>query len=355
MTTLIVPAAGKSSRFSVTRPKWALTLANGDLIIEQVLKTLDLSQFTRAFVVVRQGQIDSFTSFETLSRILKNIDEKISLLILSNETQSQSETVYEALKAENIEGSFFVKDADNLFAVEWGGNDALCCIDLHEYTSVIAANKSFVLRDPLGNLAEIIEKNIVSNEICCGGYGFSSTSAFIKSFEKLHSVPITQSELFMSLIVQDLVYDGAQFEIINAVDYVDIGTQADYDKLKKKAITIFCDIDGVICFNGSKFGATGWHTDIIKENVDALLHLQRNTELCLIITTSRPESKVEYLKEILADLGLEVRAWLTDLPHSKRLLINDFASSNNYPTADAINLPRDSISLFDYLKGFTNE
>jgi hypothetical protein len=355
MTNLIIPAAGKSSRFSVGRPKWALTLPNGDLIIEQVLKTIDLNQFEAAYVVVRQSQIDSFTSMEKLSGILEKIDEKISLIILNNETKSQSETVYEALKAIKLNGSFFVKDSDNLFKVKWSGNDALCCVDLHEYPNVTASNKSFILRDPLGKLAEIIEKNIVSNEICCGGYGFSSSTAFMQSFEKLSSVPIGDSELFMSLVVQDMVYDGHQFELIRAEGYLDIGTQSDYDKLKKKAITIFCDIDGVICYNGSKFSEYGWRTDIIKENVDSLLRLQKKMELYLIITTSRPRNEVEYLKKLLAEYGLSVGAWLTDLPHSKRVIINDFANSNKFPTADAINLPRDSNSLSDYLRGLYND
>ena len=36
---------------------------------------------------------------------------------------------------------------------------------------------------------------------------------------------------------------------------------------------------------------------------------------------------------------------ITDLPHSKRLLVNDFANTNPYPTAISLNTERDSLIL----------
>ena len=36
--------------------------------------------------------------------------------------------------------------------------------------------------------------------------------------------------------------------------------------------------------------------------------------------------------------------------HSGRILINDFAATNPYPTSVAINLPRNSKNLKEYLK-----
>ena len=41
---------------------------------------------------------------------------------------------------------------------------------------------------------------------------------------------------------------------------------------------------------------------------------------------------------------------IMDLPHSKRILINDFSSSNSYPTSEAINIKRDENKLNEYLK-----
>ena len=37
------------------------------------------------------------------------------------------------------------------------------------------------------------------------------------------------------------------------------------------------------------------------------------------------------------------------LPHCKRVLVNDFARSNLYPSCEAINIPRNSETLEEYL------
>ena len=38
------------------------------------------------------------------------------------------------------------------------------------------------------------------------------------------------------------------------------------------------------------------------------------------------------------------------LPHCKRVIINDFAKSNPYPSCEAINLPRNFDNLAEFLK-----
>jgi hypothetical protein len=38
------------------------------------------------------------------------------------------------------------------------------------------------------------------------------------------------------------------------------------------------------------------------------------------------------------------------LPHCKRVIINDFAKTNPYPSCESINLPRNSDNLIEFLK-----
>ena len=44
---------------------------------------------------------------------------------------------------------------------------------------------------------------------------------------------------------------------------------------------------------------------------------------------------------------------IMDLPHSKRILINDYSGSNSYPTSESINIKRDDESL-EYFLNFDN-
>ena len=52
MRTLLVPAAGRSSRYPDLRPKWVLTHPTGKLMIDMVLEAMDYRQFDRTVITV---------------------------------------------------------------------------------------------------------------------------------------------------------------------------------------------------------------------------------------------------------------------------------------------------------------
>lgn len=45
MKTLILPVAGRSSRFPGMRPKWLLTMPDGKLMLEKAVERLDMSDY----------------------------------------------------------------------------------------------------------------------------------------------------------------------------------------------------------------------------------------------------------------------------------------------------------------------
>ena len=77
----------------------------------------------------------------------------------------------------------------------------------------------------------------------------------------------------------------------------------------------------------------------------ALKKLQEKKKIHLLITTSRPKSEIPFIKKILKKYSIMFKTIITDLPHSKRLLVNDFADTNPYPTAISLNTERDSLIL----------
>jgi hypothetical protein len=52
---------------------------------------------------------------------------------------------------------------------------------------------------------------------------------------------------------------------------------------------------------------------------------------------------------MLQELGFDNYNLVMGIHHAKRILINDFASSNPYPSAIAVNLVRDSDNLGDMI------
>ena len=114
--SLILPVAGKSSRYPGMRPKWLLTMPDGKLMIEKSIEFFDLAKFSRIIVIALSEHVKKFTSKKILIQTLKkNISKKIELVVLEKETTCQAETVMKGLIISNVKGGFLIKDVDNIF------------------------------------------------------------------------------------------------------------------------------------------------------------------------------------------------------------------------------------------------
>ena len=350
MKSLILPVAGRSSRFPGTRPKWLLTMPDGKLMIEKSLEKLDPQMFDRVIIVCLKEHIDKYFSEKSLESFITNFPIKnVELSILDSPTSSQSETVATALIKENVEGPFFVKDCDNCFETKWSGRNEISTLNLNQVGLVDAKNKSYVIVDGLDNILNIVEKQVISNLFCCGGYGFESPRTFLRHFKSIKR-DNAGSEIYISHVIYSMLLAGECFKIIPASEYIDWGTLREYRHYMKTFITVFCDVDGVLLYNGSKFGKKGWCTDPIQENLRLIAKLQESGNLFLVITSSRPENQLDYVRERLASFNVYPDRYIMGLPHTRRILVNDFSSTNPYPSAISINLERDSKELSSILE-----
>ena len=68
----------------------------------------------------------------------------------------------------------------------------------------------------------------------------------------------------------------------------------------------------------------------------------------IVLTTSRPEEYRQITLDELESKGIPYHNLIMGLPHSQRVLVNDFAASNPYPSCVAINIPRNSGDLETY-------
>lgn len=351
MKTLILPVAGRSSRFPGMRPKWLLTMPDGKLMIEKAVEKLELSNYDRVVVVCLHEHLDAYLTQESLAVVLAGIGHpNVNVCVLESPTSSQSETVALALEKADITGAFFVKDCDNMFHFKWDGGDEIAVLDLNSVGLIDAKNKSYVNADALGNVSNIVEKQVISNYFCCGGYGFSSAENFLKHFRSIKS----QQEVYISHVIYSMIMGGESFRINLADSYTDWGTLREYRHYTRSFITVFCDVDGVLLYNGSKFAKAGWNTEPIAENLQTIARLQQSGFLYLVITSSRPESEVEYLKGRLAEFGVHPDRYVMGLPHTRRILVNDYSLTNPFPTAMSVNLERDSKLLSSILDSIAN-
>ena len=72
MATLIIPCAGKSSRFPNMKPKWMLTHPDGKLMIEKSIEQLPLEVFDRIVITIVKEHCETYEA----DVILKQVFEK---------------------------------------------------------------------------------------------------------------------------------------------------------------------------------------------------------------------------------------------------------------------------------------
>ena len=354
MKTLIVPCGGKSSRFPGMRPKWLLTHPDGQLMIQKALHGLE-DKFDQIIISIIKQHDVKYSASKILRQALTHLEGKLKICVLDDFTQSASETVDKTLQIMGVSGSFVIKDSDNMveFVLPLNSNDNqnfIVGLDLKTFKqagsiSNIQAKSFLKCKDNL--VLSIREKEVVSSVICVGVYGFSSVEKFHAVYEEMKSCGV--GELYISHIVSRSIDGGDRFNYIEAEEYNDWGTFKEWRREQKKYSTYFCDFDGVLIKNSGQYGELNWsnNSEMLIENCQKIKALQE-IGAQVVITTSRPDSEKDKIRRLLGEVGIIPFAIITGLNHAPRIVVNDFAPSNPFPSCNAISLPRNG-NLADYL------
>lgn len=340
---------GKSTRFPEMRPKWMLTHPTGNFMAIAAIEGLDLTSFTNIFFVTHEAHETEYQFSKTMLQQVQEIHPNVQseILLLDFQTQSQPETVYETIVRKNITGPILVKDSDNFFEVtNLSSSNYICYFDLNDDNVFNAKNKSYIDFDKNNFISNIVEKKIISSTFSVGGYGFSSAEEFCDYFLKVGNLT---TEVYMSNIIFEMLLAGKQFTGHKVSLYDDWGTLDEWNRYKKTYKTLFVDIDGVLIENTSPytfpFNGSG---NPLTENIKVLQKLHSTGRVVIILTTARPSSHRDITVAELNKYHIPYDTLLMDLPHSERIIVNDFAKSNPYPSCNSINIQRNSNNLKDY-------
>ena len=352
MNTLIVPCAGKSSRFEGLRPKWLLTHPDGKIMAAKAIEGLPLDKFGRIIITYVKPHDEKYDAGLMLSQAFKD-NPKVSFCMLDDFTSSACETVYETIRRMKVSGPFMVKDSDNFVKKDYSeklGN-SVSGWNIKQHPDVTRLpEKSFLEMNPDGTLKNIEEKNVISNTICIGVYTFESTEIFCNAYEDItRSRSKDEKELYVSHLISYLLKKGTRFRCIMADEYEDWGTLAEWRKVQKRFRSYFVDVDGVLIKNCGKYGKVNWYNnkEIISENFEVLRQLQQKGAQ-IIICTSRTEECRGELEKLLNEQNIHPHAIIMGVNHAMRVMVNDFAPTNPYPSSMAITFPRNG-HLKDYI------
>lgn len=349
MVNLILPAAGQSTRFPNMRPKWLLVHPWGHLMVTAALQGLDQSQVDAIYLIVQREQLDAHATEAGITQafIDAGITTPLHLLALPEPTRNQPETVVRAIEHFGIQGPIFVKDVDNSFSCSVQAQNALATHDLQRMGLVNAANKSYITTDDNGLVNNIVEKRVIGSQFCVGGYSFERAQDFVDYFHKQTS----DASLYISHLIFNMILDGAAFRAQAVTAYEDWGTLAEWNRYKSTFATIFVDLDGVLVKNSAQYFEPKWGTTKpLARNVELINRLQATGRVQVLVTTTRKEAYRDITLKQLQDIGLVYNEVVFNLPHARRIVVNDYSLTNPYPSCQAINIKRDSDDLEELLK-----
>lgn len=345
---LIVPCAGKSSRFPNMRPKWMLVHPDGNMMVKKAIEGINVHPQDTIITILKEHE----DKYDIIKGLKGNIGQETTIVVLDEQTNSQSETVYQTIKKANIKESFLVKDSDNMFSIENPEEEFnyVCYSDIHQYEEINPGNKSYIKLNEQGIIVDIVEKQVVSKYFNVGGYYFKDPNGFIKTFEKLFKHG-NSKELFLSHVIQDMIANtGEIFLGKEAKNYFDWGTLKDWFKYREKFKTYFFDIDGIVFENAGQHHKPRWgETSHLKDNVEVIKRLSEDLYIQLFFVTARPEKFRQLTENKLKELGIKHSGLIMGCHHAKRIIVNDFSNTTGYPTCEAINILRDSEDLRKYI------
>jgi hypothetical protein len=343
---MLLPCAGRSP--AGKRPKWLLTTPEGELMVRRAASTLPPHLAARAVVAMCAEDDARYSAAEAVRRAFAatpGLD--VDIVVLDGATQGPAETVQLMIERAGVRGPIAIKDSDSLFdalPAPQGSFVAVC--DLRDNPGIAGiSGKSFIRLNEHGIVADIVEKEVCSNLISAGLYGFADAGIFRQAYRALHNVQGAPG-LFVSHVIEGAICAGEMVAAPKVTGFLDLDSEALWRDHCRRHGTLVIDIDGVVVRNQSRFFPPYWESpeQPIEANVACLRDMQ-DAGTQLIFMTARPEIYRAKTHAMLSLLGLRPHALIMSCHHGQRCLVNDFAPSNPYPSAVAVNLERNAASL----------
>ena len=246
--TLIIPCGGR--RNLDEKPRYLTRHPNGMLLLEWCMAGICPQSFDRIIAVLLHSDVETYSADKVLMHELEK-KYPLEVVVLPKETAGPADTVYQAISTAKVTGPVVVKDVDNHVVVPSecivrGNFVAGLDLNLWERDIHNLRSKSFLLLNEQGNLVDIIEKQIRSDVICLGLYGFNRAEDFVEAYHKMNdpSYPITK--LYVSHIISYLIgYYGKVFRYVASEAFEDWSDKRHWSELQSNRATYFLDLDGV--------------------------------------------------------------------------------------------------------------
>jgi hypothetical protein len=219
---VIVPAAGLSTRFPGMQPKYTLMDHEHKFMLERSIENY-LGKVPITVGILREHN----AKFPIASYLETKYPGQIKFVILDKQTQRPADTVRQIIEESSmdLEKSILIKDCDSFFKHTDTDGNYVCISEIgdHEILKRLSS-KSFVRSNDQNIITDIMEKQVISDKFCVGGYRFDSARMFCESFDSIEMV----TEIFTSHVIQQCLTQGEIFTTNKVSNYIDVGTKEDW-------------------------------------------------------------------------------------------------------------------------------
>jgi hypothetical protein len=336
--SLILPVNGQSTRFPNMRPKWLLTHPSGNCMLLASILGISLKNINNIYIITNKDHVKQYQFINGLKKQFGRHKINPKFIILNGKTSSQIETIKLSIDKQNIHGPIAIKDCDNYFTTDLKKiENCIYTYSLNNIELINPSNKCYVKVD------NIKEKDVISDKFGCGLYTFVDTKIFLDNSYKTKFL----SEIFNNLIQKNI---SVNTRIVG--NYLDWGTKEDWIRYCQKYNVYFMDIDGILMENSCEYMTPYWGTSKgIQSNINTINNLYNSGFNQIILTTSRHKYYDKITKKQLKKMNIRYHHLIFGLYHGKRIVVNDFNNTTNkYPSAKAINFPRNDNNLQDYIE-----
>jgi len=231
LKTLIIPCAGKSSRFLGEKPKWMLEDSKGVSMISKSTEAL-IGLYDKVIITVTSSQEEKFDCQLFLKKVFKG--KTVDVCILKNDTFSASETVFETIRQKSVKGFITIKDSDCDVQFDPEEKEEYIVGKKVDSDTRRLNAKSFIIKDENDIVIDIMEKRIVSSQICVGVYS-CLCDHFERSYKNIidSGLRLCDAEVYVSHVFSHIILKyGNIFNYVECSKYLDFGTEKEWKENK---------------------------------------------------------------------------------------------------------------------------
>ena len=317
---VLIPIGGLGTRFKDNDYKRPKTLINlfGEPIIYHLINNLNVDDKTLVYIIYNH-EYEKYRFEDMLMKNYPDIHFKFYHLLYN--TEGAAETINIALRNINLtyDLPILCLDSDNFYTEDilkkWNNQNGILYFDDSSKNPIY----SYIECDNCEKIIDIKEKEKISNNACCGGYGFSSYKQLLHYTQKILDENFKfKDEFYTSSCIKRMLQDKITFYgvKINKQNYHCLGTPLQLKQfynnmpnfscynLEKKMKTLrFCfDLDNTLV-TYPKIPNDYSSVKPIEKTINFVRYLKNFGHIIIIHTARRMKTHKGNLGGVIADIG----------------------------------------------------